>query len=178
MPSRRTPPALLYVADTGNNRVRKLLRPTTNSSTYLKIATVAGNGADYNTATEGGVPVVSPSGLLLDQQGNLFIPLSNYVLRVDAETGRAFSIPVCSGQYCSTSPMIVDDNGNLVFFNGNNQSLSRTNAVTGTTTLLLSGGGCSGGVSASPIGCGVYTSRDTPDGNLIASGASAYRLWI
>lgn len=71
----------LVVADTGNNRIRKL-NLVTNT-----IRTLAGNGSNIdngngNSALQAGI--YHPSGVVYDSQGNLFISTENgYIRKVD-----------------------------------------------------------------------------------------------
>jgi sugar lactone lactonase YvrE len=74
----------LFIADTGNNRVRRV------DAVTGFITTVAGNG---NSAFTGdGGPAISaalgaPNRVAVDIQGNLFISSPGLILRVDAVTG-------------------------------------------------------------------------------------------
>lgn len=84
----------LYIADTGENRVRKV----TLSGT---ISTVAGTGANGNAGDNGPAAAAvlnTPSGLAVDSAGNLYIAdAGNGVIRrVDATTG---IITVFAGNY-------------------------------------------------------------------------------
>ncbi len=80
-----------YIADAGNNRIRKI--DATNSF----ITTVAGNGVS-GVATEGVLatasPLSSPSSVIVDSVGNLYIAdtNNNAVHKVDAVTGLLSSI--------------------------------------------------------------------------------------
>jgi hypothetical protein len=74
----------LFIADTGNNRVRRV------DATTGIITTVAGNGVlgysgDGGPATSAAVG--EPMGVAIDTQGNLFIFGTGTVRRVDAVTG-------------------------------------------------------------------------------------------
>jgi uncharacterized protein (TIGR03437 family) len=79
----------LYIADQGNNRIRKV------DSTGV-ITAVAGNGqigygGDGGVATQASVP--SPSGVAVNPQGDLFIVTTNQaVLRLEKSTGRLHRI--------------------------------------------------------------------------------------
>ncbi len=72
----------LYIADSGNNRIRKV-------STSGTITTVAGNGTgvssgDGGTATAAGLP--SPTSIALDTSGDIFVavPLNSRIREVSA----------------------------------------------------------------------------------------------
>ncbi|MEP6962966.1 MAG: NHL repeat-containing protein, partial [Acidobacteriota bacterium] len=75
----------LYVADSGNHRIRKI------SPSGDRIDTVAGNGlsdflGDGGPAVQASVP--SPTGVAVDAAGNIFIATASAVLRVDKATGK------------------------------------------------------------------------------------------
>jgi uncharacterized protein (TIGR03437 family) len=74
----------IYVADTGNNRIRKLMA---NGS----ISTVAGNGASGYSGDNGsatGAQLTRPSGVAVDATGSVYIADSgNYVIRKVASSG-------------------------------------------------------------------------------------------
>ncbi|MEP6963797.1 MAG: hypothetical protein ABI995_17105, partial [Acidobacteriota bacterium] len=75
----------LYVADSGNYRIRKI------SPSGDRIDTVAGNGlsdflGDGGPALQASVP--SPTGVAVDAAGNIFIATASAVLRVDKATGK------------------------------------------------------------------------------------------
>ena len=76
----------LYIADTGNNRIRRVDAVTGT------ITTVAGTGAQGNTGVGGLATAATfgnPSGIAVDAAGNLMFTDYGYgrVLRVDAATG-------------------------------------------------------------------------------------------
>jgi len=115
----------LYIADSNNNRVRKV----SNGS----ISTVAGNGTagfagDGSSATASGTELNAPSGLALDSSGNLYIgDTGNFEVRKVAggnistvaganKSGAGFSGdrgPATSGQMNSPTGVAIDSAGNL-----------------------------------------------------------------
>jgi len=74
----------IYIADTGNNRIRKVAA----STGY--ITTVAGNGSSYFYSGTGGpatsAVIAGPSGVAVDAAGNIFIASGCLVLEVAAST--------------------------------------------------------------------------------------------
>lgn len=84
----------LYIADTGNNRVRKLDTATG------AISTVAGNGNTWPIVDGGpasGTAISNPIDVFVDAGGNLLITEGNRVRRVD--TGGIISTVAGSGNY-------------------------------------------------------------------------------
>jgi len=75
----------VYVADTANNRIRRI------TASGDRIDTVAGNGlsdfsGDGNPATQASLP--GPTGITVDTAGNIIASNSSAVFRVDKATGR------------------------------------------------------------------------------------------
>ena len=115
----------LYVADTVNNRVRKVSGGT--------ISTVAGNGTagfagDGSSATASGTELNAPSGLAFDKSGNMYIAdTGNYEVRKitgstistvagDNSSGAGFSGDLglaTSAQLWNPSGVAVDSAGNI-----------------------------------------------------------------
>jgi len=145
----------LYIADTGNNRIRKV--------TNGVITTVAGNGqpgfsGDNGPATS--AQLSGPTGLAVDSAGNLYIgdtgnsrirEVSNGVITTVAGSGpcsRIFPPVSCnSGQLLAPMGVAVDSAGNLYIAEsgesadtGNSRILQVSNGVITT----VAGGGFSG----------------------------------
>jgi sugar lactone lactonase YvrE len=154
----------LYVADTSNNRIRRV-----NGATGT-INTVAGNGSS-GTSGNGG-PAVSaqlsaPSAVAVDAAGNLFIAdTGNYrVQRVDASTGVVTTVAGnrgagCCGTIGDGGPAVsaqlgpgglaLDRNGNLYIVDYYDGRIRRVDATTGVITTVAGGGsGGDGGPATS-----------------------------
>ncbi|NDJ14727.1 MAG: hypothetical protein EBY17_26620, partial [Acidobacteriia bacterium] len=91
----------LYIADQGNNRIRRV------SAATGVITTVAGNGTNYLSVdgvafTEGGF---NPVAVALDVSGNLYIAdqFNNRVQKVTSATGQIWTV-VGSGNYLLNPP--------------------------------------------------------------------------
>lgn len=78
----------LYIADTGNNVIRKVSAATGIISTVAGDGS-AGFGGDGKVATAGGVELNSPTGVTADSAGDLYIAdtANQRIRRVDAVTG-------------------------------------------------------------------------------------------
>ena len=97
----------LYIADSGNERIREIAAPAGNANS--KIQTVAGDGSsiwvgDNLKAT--GVSLNSPYGVLVDPSGNIYISdtSDDEVRVVNAKTGIISQVAGSQGNYgyCST----------------------------------------------------------------------------
>ncbi len=155
----------LYIADTGNNRIRKV-----TASTGI-ITTIAGNGTagysgDGGAATS--AQLNSPYGVALDSAGNLYIAdKSNHCVRkLTTSTGIITTIAGSgtagySGDGgLSTSAMLntpmyiaVDWVGNLYISDSNNNRIRKITAATGIITTIggagVAGYAGDGGVATS-----------------------------
>jgi sugar lactone lactonase YvrE len=98
----------LYVADTGNHRVRRIAAATG------AIATVVGNGVE-GYAGDGGVAIAanldSPNGLAVDAAGNLYI--------ADTHNGRVREVSAATGVISTVAGAGVVG-GNVQMFGGDN----------------------------------------------------------
>lgn len=146
----------LYLADSINNRIRRVDAQTRN------ISTVAGNGTagssnDNGTATQ--AEVAGPTGLAMDGAGNLYIADSgnNTIRRVDAVTGNISTVAGTAGQAGYTgdggpavnatlnSPqgIAVDPQGNLIIADTLN-SVIRLVAASDHRISTIAGTGAAG----------------------------------
>src|SRR6185312_6498559 len=123
----------LYVADTGNNRIRRI-------TPQGIIATVAGTGV-YGYSGDGGPAVTaqlgSPAGLVFDSAGNLYIADAARVRRVStsgiittiAGTGTpGFSGdngPAIDAQIRTGKGLAADSSGNIYFCDTTNQRIRK-----------------------------------------------------
>jgi len=180
----------LFVADWGNNRVRRV-----DALTGI-ITTVAGNGSstysgDNGPATSAGLP--NPFGVVLDTSGNLYIsdPL-NRVRRVDAVTGLISTVagngtagfsgdggPATSASLNTPRKMAMDAAGNLFIADSNNGRIRRVDATTGVISTFAGGGSAGmGGLATSALLSGPDSVAVDPAGNLfiVADGTGVYRV--
>jgi sugar lactone lactonase YvrE len=168
-----------YIADTGNNRIRKV--------TFEAITTVAGNGAggysgDGGAATS--ATLKQPSSLALDSSGNLYIAdQSNHVIRkvnsagvisTVAGTGtpgfNGDNILATTAQLTLPGAIAVDSDGNLFISDSGNNRIREVVAGTGLIQTVA-GTGVPG--SAGDSGAATSAQLSAPAG-IALSGSDIY----
>jgi hypothetical protein len=141
-------PSFMYIADYGNNRIRKV-----SASIAGIITTVAGNGTfgyngDGGAATNAGLP--APQGVAVDGSGNLYISsAANVIRKVVASTGIITTI-VGNGNNGSTGdgglainaqiygPQTIafDSSGNFYIADTSNSCIRKVTISTGIITTV------------------------------------------
>lgn len=130
----------LYIADTVNNRIRKVM-----ASTGI-ITTVAGNG-QAGFSGDGGLATAAslfgPFGVAVDSAGNLFIAdmANNRIRKVSASTGiittvagtgqdgfSADNVPATSAALSLPYAVAIDANGNLLIADTGNHRIRAVRA--------------------------------------------------
>jgi len=185
----------LYIADAGNNRIRKL-----DVSTGV-ITTVAGNGirgfgGDGGLATD--ALLDGPTGVAVDSEGNIFIADAskngaNRIRRVAAASHLITTIagtgiqgysgdggPAIVAQFRSLGGLAVDTSGNLFIADNFNNRIRMISAATGVITTVA-GNGISG--SLGDGGLAVRAELDDPlsltvdpSGNLYIADSGNQRI--
>jgi sugar lactone lactonase YvrE len=146
----------IYIADDGNERIRKVTVSTGN------ISTVAGNGSGEGTsygyiATDTGL--TNPEALAVDAAGDIYISMvyNNQIAKVSASTGiislvagigpRGFSGdggPATSAMLfispCAMAGVAVDAAGNVYIGDYDNDRIRKVTAATGIITTIAGGG--------------------------------------
>jgi len=166
----------LYIADGGNNRVRKVLADGA-------IATVAGTGAP-GASGDGGPAAAAqlskPAGLAFDGAGNLYIAdESNYVVRKVAPNGVITTLATKSsiGDGGAGGPAAVaTDNSGDVFVNTGLGQYVRRISPDGTVTQLLYGGPLMMGGPYFQWPSQYWGIAADPSGNLYAADAPYSRI--
>lgn len=147
----------VYIADTGNNRIRKV----TASTGY--ISTVAGNGTSGYTgdgAAATSAELNSPRGVAVDGAGNIYIAdTGNSVVRkVTASTGYISTVagngtagatgdggPATSAELQTPIYLALDGSGNLFITDRANNRVRKVDASTSYINTVAGGGsGCNG----------------------------------
>jgi sugar lactone lactonase YvrE len=138
----------LFIADTDNNRIRRVDAATGD------ISTVAGNGT-YGYSGDGGLATDAdldyPYGVAVDSSGNLFIADSDNdrIRRVDAVTGIITTVagdgnwgfsgdggPATSASLNWPLGVALDTHGNLFIADTGNNRIRRVDAITGIITTV------------------------------------------
>ena len=142
----------LYIADTGNHRIRLV-----DADTGI-ITTVAGNGAigsagDGDIATDASLN--TPLGVAVDTDGNVFIADTgnNKVRTVSGSTGLIDTIagdgtygfygdngPGIDAAFSGPTDVAVDSDGNVVIADTGNNRIRQIDATTGIVTTLAGSG--------------------------------------
>lgn len=134
------PDGTIYIADSGNNKVRAIA-PTTGT-----ITTVAGNGTACTIATDtfgDGCPgtqatLSKPSGLTVDASGNLFISdTGNNLIRELTTQGYIYAL---SGKNFNAPAGLQMDLFNNLFVADSGTSTVKEFASTGATTVIAGNG--------------------------------------
>ena len=172
----------LYIADTGNSRIRKV-------DTTGIITTVAGK-SDYGKFEGEGIPAVNaelynPSAIAIDSSGNLYIAdtYNNRIRKVDAngiistvagssgtEGYSGDGGPAVNAQLNEPEGVTVDGSGNLYIADTDNNRIRKVNpngiiiTIVGTGTSGYSGDG----------GSGILAQVDGPAGLAMDSSGSLY----
>ncbi|MFY7734109.1 MAG: PKD domain-containing protein [Bacteroidia bacterium] len=143
----------LFIADNTNNKIRKV-----SASTGI-ITTVAGTGGDDYfgdsiVATAAGAGIIYPTGVVVNNSGDLYIASSTRILKVRASTGIISTVAGNGGTggyagdgsaantSCLNNPncIVVDTLGNLFIADYNNHRIRKVNASNGLITTIAGTG--------------------------------------
>ena len=127
----------LYIADTGNNRVRKV-----NASTGI-ITTIAGSNSESISGDGGPANVAGiygPYGLAIDGQGSLYIAdtFHNRIRKVAANGASLVYPAIRSGRTSTPMPQTLENDGNATM-NISSVTPVSNSAVDGPSTTCLPG---------------------------------------
>ena len=147
----------IYIADSGNHRIRKV-----DALTDV-ITTVAGTGIGSYSGDNG--PATSaminyPKGITLDNAGNIYIAdeYNGRIRKVDSATGVITTVASGLG---FPAGVALDLTGNIYIADTNNSRILRVDAITGVMTIVAGNG--SGGYSGD-TGPAVFATLGYPQG--------------
>jgi trimeric autotransporter adhesin len=173
----------VYIADSGNNRVRKI-----TASTGI-ITTVAGNGLEGYSGDDGAATNAElsyPSGLALDSAGNLYIAdLDNSVIRkVSKASGMITTVagngavgysgdggPAATAELSYPSAVALDVSGNIYIADQGNNCIRKVTVSTGIITTFAGNG--TGGYSGDG-GAATSAELSTPGAVALDSTGNLY----
>ena len=157
----------LYIADTGNNRIRKV--DTNGIITTVAGKSSAGFSGDGGAATN--ATLYNPYGITVDTNGNLFIAdsLNNRIRKVDTngvitttagKSSSAFSGDggAATNAGMSTFGVAVDAGGNIIVADRSNNRVRRVDAYGFITTIAGSGASTVSGDGGAATNAGITAS--------------------
>jgi len=173
----------IYIADAGNQRIRKVDAATGN------ITTVAGNGT-MEYSGDGGAAASAgfwnPSDVAVDASGNIYIAdqNNNRIRKVDASTGvittvagngpygySGDGVPAASASLYYPSGVAVDASGNIYIADASNNRIRKVDASTGDITTVA-GNGTAGYLGDG--GSALSASIDSPHGVTVDALGNIY----
>ena len=175
----------LYIADTGNQRVRKVDAATGNISTIAGtgLSGGSGDGGSGDGGPASAARLFNPAGLALDSAGNLYIAHRDRVRKVDAATGVISTFagtgaagfggdggPATAAQMRAPSSVAADADGNLYIVDTNSHRVRKIDAATGNISTIAGDGtygfsGDGGAATAAQMASPVSAAADA-DGNI------------
>jgi sugar lactone lactonase YvrE len=176
----------IYIADTGNNRIRKV-------DTSGTITTVAGNSLSGGYSGDGGpaasASIWAPTGVALDSSGNIYIADSanNCIRKVDTSSQHIITTIAGSINHgysgdggAATSAILyspygvtLDSSGNIYIADSNNNCIRKVSASTGKISTIAGIGGALGTYSGDG-GAATLAKLSIPEGLALDSSGNVY----
>ncbi|HMH20175.1 MAG TPA: hypothetical protein VK563_00295 [Puia sp.] len=164
----------VYVADSGNQRIRKI-------TTSGQVSTLAGSGLQgFAEGPGSSARFNSPGGIAVDTIGNIYVAdTNNHRIRKISPSGLVSTLagngmegfangPGIFAQFSSPSGVAVDLSGTLYVADGNNHRIRMITLAEGVTTLAGSG------IMGFAEGAGAQASFNTPAGVAVDATGNVY----
>ena len=165
------PQGTIYVADSGNNRIRKV-----EATGNHMVSTIAGSGVEgYADGVGTNAVFGSPKSICIDNQGNLYVTdFWNYKIRKITPAGVVTTVAgttpgfadgtVATAKFGYLGGICIDAQGNLYVADGGNNRIRKITPAGIVSTVAGSTGGYQDGVGTSaqfdyPIGICIDTSN-------------------
>jgi polygalacturonase/sugar lactone lactonase YvrE len=151
----------IYISDTGDNRIREVLNPTSGLSGAGNIQTIAGTGTSSSTGDGGlatAATISNPQGVAVDTSGNIYISESSHV--------RAACVACSPGSGLSA---LLTKLGVATPANGNIYTIAGTS--TSTNTTLAPGLG-------NTVNMGPQKISLDPNGNIYIADSTNNVVWF
>ncbi|MFM7018094.1 SMP-30/gluconolactonase/LRE family protein [Flavobacterium sp.] len=168
------PQGNIYVADSGNNRIRKI-----EATGNHMVSTIAGSGVEgYADGIGTNAVFASPNGICIDNQGNLYVTdFWNYKIRKITPSGVVTTVAGKTPGYVDGTSAIakfsylegicVDTQGNLFVADGGNHKIRKI-TPTGVVSTIA------GSTSGYQDGVGISAQFDYPNGICIDNSNTLY----
>lgn len=183
----------LYIADTGNHRVRRVDASTGIVSTVVGSSSTPGYAGDEGPAAS--ARLASPRGVALDEQGNLYVAdTQNHRIRMVAQTtnnittvagngtpsGGGDNLPAPFAGLTTPRGTFVMPDGTLLIADTGNHRIRRVDATSHVITTIAGSNGSGfsgdGGLATSATLFSPFSVALDPQGNLLIADADNNRL--
>lgn len=128
------PAGNVYIADTGNNRIRKITVTTGLISTIAGTG-IAGDTNDGQAATN--AEINGPTAIAFDSAGNLYFVDAGFRVReVTASTGVISTVTGSGGTYGTSATSVAVDASGDIYFSANGTEILMLTPSTGNVTTI------------------------------------------
>jgi streptogramin lyase len=182
----------VFVADTYNNLIRKIVVSTGAVSTLAGGGSVGGTASGSADGTGVAAMFWAPTGVAADNSGNVFVAdrNNNRIRKIVVSTGAVTTLAgggsvggTASGSADGTgvaamffgpSGVATDNNGNVFVADTNNNLIRKIVVSTGAVTTLAGGGSVGGVASGRADGTGAAAMFKSPYGVAVGSNGNVF----